>query len=325
MIGTGFPLITNIFLAFVFFLVIPFCAIYAIWDKSGKKPIKTVIICNLVLFQVVIPGFIVFHNVSPEAVLSVFVLFVSLQLTKILPIIWSVATYFLAKNLTIDGSTSTAVIDTQAVETPVNDEPIAEFPTKEHPQQPPLPKNGETAVCVPKEIIKLKKAYPWFDYDQCMNNAAFSTAVNSGMPIQKAYKLFFKDEIEENKSVKHTSKFWTYKHTIIILIAVIVCAVAAVPVIVHQSNEISALETQLSIERSRYNQLKSLYDDQMSDLNGLREMRVFVRRSIVIVPSDGSKKYHKYGCKKLDMSDGYWVFNPEYAIDKGYRPCSSCN
>lgn len=44
-----------------------------------------------------------------------------------------------------------------------------------------------------------------------------------------------------------------------------------------------------------------------------------------IVGDDGTKVYHKYGCTKLDTSDGFWIFNTEAAKGRGYTKCSSCH
>ena len=50
----------------------------------------------------------------------------------------------------------------------------------------------------------------------------------------------------------------------------------------------------------------------------------FMDNYVVIVPDDGKKMYHKYGCSKLSLSY-FWVYNIEAAKDQGYKPCSYCN
>ena len=51
----------------------------------------------------------------------------------------------------------------------------------------------------------------------------------------------------------------------------------------------------------------------------------FYDRSVVIIPDDGSKTYHKYGCSKLDTSNGYWILNEEATDYYGYKKCTKCN
>ena len=45
----------------------------------------------------------------------------------------------------------------------------------------------------------------------------------------------------------------------------------------------------------------------------------------VIVGDDNSNTYHKYGCSKLDDSNGFWIYNTEAAEGNGYKKCSVCN
>ncbi len=44
-----------------------------------------------------------------------------------------------------------------------------------------------------------------------------------------------------------------------------------------------------------------------------------------IVGDDGTELYHKYGCKKLDTDDGFWIFNTEAAESQGYNECPYCH
>ena len=43
-----------------------------------------------------------------------------------------------------------------------------------------------------------------------------------------------------------------------------------------------------------------------------------------IVPDDGTRTYHKWGCSKLDTSDGFWIFNTAAAEDD-YKKCPTCH
>ncbi|MBR2782768.1 MAG: zinc-ribbon domain-containing protein [Firmicutes bacterium] len=42
-----------------------------------------------------------------------------------------------------------------------------------------------------------------------------------------------------------------------------------------------------------------------------------------VIVQDGVTNYHSYGCPRLDYSY-FWIYNTEYAIDRGYDPCSEC-
>lgn len=89
--------------------------------------------------------------------------------------------------------------------------------------------------------------------------------------------------------------------------------------------QLSSLEKQIGNKDSSIKYLKSLIDDSNEKyLEYLQELNFF-RNSAVIVGDDGTKKYHKYNCSKLDTTDGYWIFNEEYAEYKGYKKCSECN
>ncbi|MBQ9097039.1 MAG: zinc ribbon domain-containing protein [Clostridia bacterium] len=50
----------------------------------------------------------------------------------------------------------------------------------------------------------------------------------------------------------------------------------------------------------------------------------FYEKYAVIVPDDGSKKYHIYGCDDLDTSS-FWIYNYNAAEQEGYYACSKCN
>lgn len=48
------------------------------------------------------------------------------------------------------------------------------------------------------------------------------------------------------------------------------------------------------------------------------------QNNAVIVGAAKPKRYHSYGCYKLDLSDGYWIYNVEAAEYKGIKPCKKC-
>ena len=51
----------------------------------------------------------------------------------------------------------------------------------------------------------------------------------------------------------------------------------------------------------------------------------FMDKAVAICPADGTGLYHKYGCEKLDMSDGVWIYNTNQAPIEGFSPCFYCS
>ena len=62
------------------------------------------------------------------------------------------------------------------------------------------------------------------------------------------------------------------------------------------------------------------YEEELSDARGKVN---FIDRNVVFIEDDGSNLYHKYDCYKF-KGNSYWVHNIEYAIYRGYKPCSWC-
>lgn len=49
----------------------------------------------------------------------------------------------------------------------------------------------------------------------------------------------------------------------------------------------------------------------------------FLRANVVLVPNDGSKLYHRYGCPEFTAKD-FWAYSPKLAEYAGYKPCPRC-
>lgn len=103
-----------------------------------------------------------------------------------------------------------------------------------------------------------------------------------------------------------------------------------------------AFITSVIVNICQYNEIDYLswregyLEDQVSDLNDkvddLEDEKWenwaklnFYDNAVVIVGDDGTDVYHKYGCSKLDTSNGYWILNEEAADYRGYDRCSRCN
>jgi TolA-binding protein len=94
---------------------------------------------------------------------------------------------------------------------------------------------------------------------------------------------------------------------------------------------VSEQERQINVykrnEWSYRSQLASKDDtiENLREKNNLMSSKIaFYDWAVVVVPNNGSKKYHKHGCSYLDLSDGFWAYNSEAAESRGYKPCSHC-
>ena len=116
------------------------------------------------------------------------------------------------------------------------------------------------------------------------------------------------------------------------IIAVLVLIIAAISAFcVEQYSTI--VEQNVLIE-----ELDGLNKDKRSTINELRrEMELFRIENwrlenkseffdsfSEIVPDDGSKEYHKWGCSKLDTSEKCWIFNTE-SVPSKYLECQYCH
>lgn len=88
--------------------------------------------------------------------------------------------------------------------------------------------------------------------------------------------------------------------------------------------EASSHKSNLADLQKNYDELRAENADLRSENATMRSEIAFYDWAVVIVPNNGSNKYHQYGCSDLDLSDGFWAYNSEAAIDRGYKPCSHC-
>lgn len=85
----------------------------------------------------------------------------------------------------------------------------------------------------------------------------------------------------------------------------------------HYKAEAEKYEKKYKTASEDYEELSESYKD-LENLGG-----EFFDKHAVIVPDNGSKLYHKYGCSGIGSSD-FWIYNTEAASSKGYKPCSRC-
>ncbi len=115
-------------------------------------------------------------------------------------------------------------------------------------------------------------------------------------------------------------KFTKFSITVIILSVVLLTSII---INFAQYSEIDYLNGRINYWSNETEKLK----DEVSDLEWEKTKQGwsldFYEEHVVIVPDDGTRKYHKYGCDDLDTSS-FWAYNTEAAIQKGYRACSKC-
>lgn len=137
-----------------------------------------------------------------------------------------------------------------------------------------------------------------------------------------------------------------FNKTFFIVFSFSLVLLMAIVFIVHQYNEINILKEESSDKQSQISNLSNKIDNlnskigsmkihisTLEDKNGKLEDEKrdnyyelnFYRNNAVIVPNDNLKKYHKYGCSKIDDSNGYWIYNTEAAVSKGYKQCTACH
>lgn len=81
---------------------------------------------------------------------------------------------------------------------------------------------------------------------------------------------------------------------------------------------------ELALERYERN-IKSLEEEKAEledSYDALYYKALFMDVNVVIVGT--GRYYHSYDCPRLDMSDGFYVFNSENAKYQGYRRCDYC-
>lgn len=88
--------------------------------------------------------------------------------------------------------------------------------------------------------------------------------------------------------------------------------------------EVSRLEQQVKSKDSTIKRLEGEIDDLEDEKWDNWSKLYFFDTYAEIVPDDGTRKYHKWGCSKLDTSNGFWIFNTAAAADD-YTECSYCH
>ncbi len=89
-------------------------------------------------------------------------------------------------------------------------------------------------------------------------------------------------------------------------------------------DEIGNLEGQISTKEVTIDRLENKVGDLEDEKWDNSAKLDFFDNYAEIVGDDGTNKYHKWGCSKLDTSYGFWIFNTEAVIGDYYK-CTYCH
>ncbi len=81
---------------------------------------------------------------------------------------------------------------------------------------------------------------------------------------------------------------------------------------------------QQSQYKDELNNTNEALKEKTTEMIQMRGKAEFMDSSVVIVPDDGTKLYHKFECKNLNLDNGYWVYHSEAADSEDYKPCPVC-
>ena len=103
--------------------------------------------------------------------------------------------------------------------------------------------------------------------------------------------------------------------SVILLISIIANIWLAVDLDLYQDIAWNRLQTIWDLEEEN--------DEWVETCLKFIEKLYFYETYVVIVPDDGTNRYHIYGCDRLGDYD-FWAYNTEAAKAKGYKACPYC-
>ena len=99
-----------------------------------------------------------------------------------------------------------------------------------------------------------------------------------------------------------------------------------------QYNKIDYLSWRETYLQNRVNKLEADVSDLEDVVSNLEDEKWdnwfklrFFDNYAEIIGDDGTNVYHKYGCSRLDTSDGFWIYNTGAAKNRRYSECPFCH
>lgn len=116
----------------------------------------------------------------------------------------------------------------------------------------------------------------------------------------------------------------------VIISSVLIIGLSILNIAQYQNNnqlqqDVKNLKSRLNYKEIEISDLEYEISELEYEKRKNRDKLNFYNRSVVIVGDDGTDVYHKYGCSRLDISNGCWIMNPEAADYSDYTRCSLCN
>ncbi len=141
-------------------------------------------------------------------------------------------------------------------------------------------------------------------------------------PSEKSRKLSKKQKSEKKSSVN------TVLIVLTIVFAILSVALGTgVYVATEDKNYYQAKYSSLSLDCTKLKKDKNYYESAYKELKSsydeIKESYDFFDDFARIVPDDKSRKYHRYGCSKLDSDASFWIYNINAAEDYA-SPCQYC-
>jgi hypothetical protein len=104
----------------------------------------------------------------------------------------------------------------------------------------------------------------------------------------------------------------------------------AIETVATQTTQIEKLEKEVASQKSTISKQKTKINNLEKEVDELEDRNFdlfcdlyFYEEYAAIVPDDGRKRYHIYGCEDCDTSS-FWIYNIEAAEQYGYYPCPKC-
>lgn len=125
--------------------------------------------------------------------------------------------------------------------------------------------------------------------------------------------------------MEENQKNLMFKNITIIILSILLCfaGIALVYQNKVKTEQITSIQEESEKQhRNIIDQNKQIVALNLEVYNNKNQID-FMNEYVAICPSDGSGLYHKYGCKKLDLSS-FMIYNTEQAPNEGYSPCRDC-
>ena len=150
-----------------------------------------------------------------------------------------------------------------------------------------------------------------------------------GSPINEDTKRCMGCGKQYFKGIKHfLGNIFCKRHLALVIVSFVLLASLIANIVL--AINVADLERAYHINRDKVDQyekdlsdVRNKVEQYKDELSNVRNKVNFIDNNVVFIEDDGSNLYHKYDCYKF-KGYSYWVHNVEYAVYRGYKPCSTC-